>query len=57
MAKKIKNQTQSEKAMIRIHRNLYKKIKILAVTNDEELGILVENLLTIGLKEFEKMAA
>ena len=43
-----------EKSMIRIQRDLYKKIKILAVTNDEEIGLLVENLLAIGLKELEK---
>jgi hypothetical protein len=55
MTKKlINNQTQSEKAMIRIRRDLYKTIKILAVTNDEEIGLLVENLLAIGLKEFKE---
>jgi len=54
MTKKlINNQTQSEKAMIRIPRDLYKTIKILAVTNDEEIGLLVENLLAIGLKRLQ----
>jgi len=54
MAKKlINNPTQSEKAMIRIPRDLYKTIKILAVTNDEEIGLLVENLLAIGLKRLQ----
>jgi|LauGreDrversion4_2_1035121.scaffolds.fasta_scaffold10693_11 hypothetical protein len=50
-----RNQTPArEKSMIRIPRDLYKTIKILAVTNDEEIGLLVENLLAIGLKEFKK---
>jgi hypothetical protein len=50
-----RNQTPArEKAMIRIQRDLYKTIKILAVTNDEEIGPLVENLLAIGLKEFKE---
>ena len=43
-----------EKSMVRIHRNLHKQIKILAAMNDAEIGILTENLLAIGLKEFEK---
>lgn len=56
MAKKLtKNQSSiKEKSMIRIPRDLYKTIKILAVTNDEEIGLLVENLLAIGLKEFKE---
>ncbi len=43
-----------EKSMVRIHRNLHRQIKVLAAMNDAEIGILTENLLAIGLREFEK---
>jgi predicted HicB family RNase H-like nuclease len=43
-----------EKSMVRIHPNLHRQIKVLAAMNDAEIGILTENLLVIGLKEFEK---
>lgn len=43
-----------QKSMVRIHRNLHRQIKVLAAMNDAEIGILTENLLAIGLKEFEK---
>lgn len=43
-----------EKSMVRIHRSLHRQIKVLAAMNNAEIGILTENLLAIGLKEFEK---
>lgn len=53
--KLIQNQTPArEKSMVRIHRNLHRQIKILAAMNGDEIGLLTENLLAIGLREFEK---
>lgn len=56
MPKKLKpNDTPArEKIMVRIHRNLHRQIKILAATNGNEISITTENLLAIGLREFEK---
>lgn len=51
----IQNQTPArEKSMVRIHRSLHRQIKILAAMNGDEIGLLTENLLAIGLREFEK---
>lgn len=53
--KLIENQTPArEKSMVRIHRNLHRQIKVLAAMNGDEIGLLTENLLVIGLREFEK---
>lgn len=43
-----------KKPVVRIHPHLHKKIKVLAAVNDAEIGLLTEELIRIGLEQFEQ---